>query len=117
MATDQATQIGIDRSVGDFHYPEQHEFDAGQGLTRDTINYISDVKGEPEWIREFRLRALDTFESKPLPTHWASRDLENIHFDKIRYYLAHGQRATRGGEDRTPARHGFDRRQTEAFEE
>jgi Fe-S cluster assembly protein SufB len=91
--------IDIDRSVGDFVYPESHEFDAGYGLTRDTINYIVDVKGEPEWIREFRLKALDTFLSKPMPTHWASHDLDAIHFEKIRYYLANGQRPTRSWDE------------------
>ena len=91
--------LNIDRSVGDFSYPEKHEFDAGYGLTHDTINYISDVKAEPEWIREFRHKALDTFLAKPMPTHWASRDLEAIVFDKIRYYLANSQRATRSWED------------------
>ena len=68
-------------------------------MTRDTINYISDVKGEPEWIREFRLKALEVFESKPLPTNWATEDLKTIDFDKIRYYLAHGQRPTRSWDD------------------
>ncbi len=96
--SDTAT-IDIDRSVGDFSYPERHEYDAGTGLTRDTVNYIADVKGEPDWIREFRLKALDVFESKPLPTHWASKDLETINFDKIRYYLAHGQKPTRSWDD------------------
>mgnify|MGYP003694387855 CR=1 FL=1 len=33
---------------------------------------------------------MQTFESKPLPTHWASKDLEAIDFNKIRYYLAQG---------------------------
>jgi Fe-S cluster assembly protein SufB len=91
--------IDIDRSVGDFVYPESHEYDAGYGLTRDTVNYIVDVKDEPEWIRDFRLKALDTFLARPLPTHWASRDLESIHFDKIRYYLANGQRPTRSWDE------------------
>jgi Fe-S cluster assembly protein SufB len=91
--------IDIDRDVGDFVYPESHEFDAGTGLTRDTVNYIVDVKGEPDWIRDFRLKALDTFLSKPLPTHWASKDLEVINFDKIRYYLANGQRPTRSWDE------------------
>ena len=95
---DTAT-IDIDRSVGDFSYPEKHEYDAGTGLTRDTVNYIADVKGEPDWIREFRLKALDVFESKPLPTHWASKDLEAINFDKIRYYLANGQKPTRSWDE------------------
>ncbi len=99
MSVDTLQQLDIDRARGDFAYPEQHRFDAGYGLSHDTIDYISEVKGEPDWIREFRHRALDVFESKPMPTHWATRDLENIEFQKIRYYLAHGQRPTRSWED------------------
>ncbi len=99
MPTETVSDINIDRSVGDFSYPERHEFDAGTGLTSDTVNYISQIKGEPEWIREFRQKALDVFESKPMPTHWASEDLEAINFDTIRYYLANGQRPTRSWED------------------
>lgn len=95
----ETSTLNIDRNVGDFSYPEQHRFDAGTGLGRDTVNYISDVKGEPDWIREFRLRALEVFESKPMPTNWASRDLEAINFDKIRYYLANGQRPTRSWDE------------------
>lgn len=93
------TELNLDRSVGDFSYPEHHAFDAGIGLTPATVNYISDVKNEPDWIREFRLKALDVFQSKPLPTHWATKDLESLDFDKIRYYLAHGQRPQRSWED------------------
>ncbi len=93
------TAIDIDRSIGDFHYEVEHQYDAGYGLTPDTINYISDVKGEPDWIREFRLKALETFESKPMPTHWATEDLNAINFDKIRYYLAHAQKPTRSWDD------------------
>ena len=99
MSTETATSIDIDRSVGDFAYPETHTFDAGTGLTRDTVNYISDVKSDPDWVREFRLRALDVFESKPMPTNWASKDLEAINFDKIRYYLSSGQKPTRSWDD------------------
>ena len=92
-------EFNLDRSVGDFSYPEHHTFDAGYGLTPDTINYIADVKGEPDWIRQFRLKALDTFLSKPLPTNWATKDLETLDFDKIRYYLSNGQRPTRSWEE------------------
>ena len=94
-----ATQLDIDRSRGDFVYPESHEFDAGTGLSHDTIDYIATVKNEPEWIREFRHKALDTFLAKPMPTHWASHDLENIVFQNIRYYLANAKRPTRSWED------------------
>ena len=98
-AAEATSAIDIDRSVGDFSYPESHEFDAGIGLTDKTIDYISGVKKEAEWIREFRHRALKIFRDKPMPTHWASEDLKEIDFDKIRYYLAHGQQPTHSWED------------------
>lgn len=94
-----APNIEIDRSKGDFHYKTKYAYDAGVGLTPETIRYISDVKGEPEWIHEFRMKALDIFQRKPMPTNWATKDLESIDFDKISYYLAHGQRSTRSWDD------------------
>ena len=99
MSTETLSQLDVDRTRGDFHYPEQHTFDAGSGLSHATVDYISNVKGEPDWIREFRHKALDVFFSKPMPTHWASEDLENIIFEKIRYYLANAQRPTRSWDE------------------
>jgi len=99
MSTEVISQIDVDRTRGDFSYPEQHTFDAGTGLTHATVDYIVDVKQEPDWIREFRHKALDVFLSKPMPTHWASKDLENIVFDNIRYYLANSQRPTRSWDE------------------
>ena len=91
--------IDIDREEGNFSYPESHERDAGIGLTEDTIRYISGVKEEPEWILDFRLKAYKTFLEKPMPTHWASKDLEAINFDKIRYYLSNGTRPSRSWDE------------------
>jgi len=91
--------VDIDRSVGDFHYKVDYAKDAGSGLSEKTIHYISDAKEDPDWVREFRLRGLKTFLEKPLPTHWASKDLEAIDFDKIRYYLASGDAAKRTWEE------------------
>jgi len=85
----------IDREKGNFSYNTTYEYDAGVGLNEAVINYISDVKGEDDWVREFRLKAFDVFKRKENPTHWASKDLENIDFDKIRYYLSKGQRPSR----------------------
>lgn len=98
---DQETQdaITIDRAKGDFRFPEKHKFDAGYGLNADTIDYISNVKKEKDWIREFRYKALDVFESKPMPTNWATDDLNNIDFDAIRYYLSDGERPKRSWDD------------------
>ncbi len=98
MKTDTSA-VNIDRDIGDFHYKVDYGYDAGVGLDERVVNYISDVKQDPDWVREFRLKALQTFESKPMPTHWASKDLEAIDFNKIRYYLAQGSSATRSWDE------------------
>src|SRR5476649_1607465 len=86
---------GIDQTAGNFSYKMDYEFDAGTGLSEKTVRYISSVKKEAPWILEFRQSALKTFFAKPLPTHWATKDLENINFDKIRYYLSQGLKPKR----------------------
>lgn len=91
--------IDIDREKGNFHYPENHKYDAGTGLSENTVRYISQVKEEDPWILDFRLNALRVFNEKPMPTHWASGDLNNIQFEKIRYYLAAGQRPSRSWDE------------------
>ena len=87
--------INIDRSKGDFHYKTDYKYDAGTGLTEQTIDYITDIKGEDDWVRLFRHKALKIFNSKPNPTHWATKDIDNIDHSKIRYYLAKGQKPSR----------------------
>jgi len=96
----ETPEISIDRSKGDFHYDTvSYQYDAGVGLNADTINYIADVKKEPQWVREFRHKALESFYRQPMPTHWATKDLETINFDKIRYYLSQGQKTTRSWDE------------------
>lgn len=90
--SDAQAQLEIDREKGNFRYDVDYEFDAGKGLTEATIDYICDVKEEPDWIRAFRKEALKKFESKPMPTHWASKDLENIIFGDISYYMAQSRK-------------------------
>src|ERR1044072_5918012 len=67
MKTETAA-IDIDRGKGDFFYPEAHVRDAGVGLSEQTIHYIADVKDDPDWVREYRLRRLQTFLEKPIRT-------------------------------------------------
>lgn len=99
MSTAVATELGIDRSIGDFSYDMDYAFDAGVGLTEKTIDYISSVKKEDEWIHKFRLDGYRRFLEKPMPTHWASPDLNTIVFDNIRYYLSQGQAPKRSWDD------------------
>jgi Fe-S cluster assembly protein SufB len=97
MSVTQAIDIDIEK--GNFHYDTEYDFDAGTGLNEATIDYISDVKGEAPWITEFRKNALEVFNRKPMPTHWATKDLDNIDFNKIRYYLSKGQQPSRTWEE------------------
>ena len=59
-------------------------FKARKGLDADVVRQISEMKGEPEWMLDFRLRSLEIFESKPMP-EWGG-DI-NIDFDDVYYYL------------------------------
>ncbi|QQY10096.1 MAG: Fe-S cluster assembly protein SufB [Candidatus Xiphinematobacter sp.] len=99
MSIEAKPLIDIDRSIGNFSYTVDYAYDAGVGLSEETIDYISDAKEDPDWVRQFRKRSYKKFLEKPLPTHWASRDLESISFDRIRYYLAQGQQPKRSWEE------------------
>ncbi|MDR2463140.1 MAG: Fe-S cluster assembly protein SufB, partial [Verrucomicrobiales bacterium] len=92
-------ELRLDAEVGNFSYPEDYAFDAGRGLSAATVDYICDIKQDPGWLRDFRLRALDLFHKKEQPVHWASRDLLALNFDQIRYYLAKGQQPKRSWEE------------------
>lgn len=105
MDSETATvqQVALEKDdIGNFSFPEKHKFDAGYGLTKDTIDYISKVKDEPAWVNEFRHKALETFRAKPMPTNWATEDLENIDFDGIRYYLSDGAKPKRSWDEVPP---------------
>lgn len=97
MAT--TPDINIDRDEGNFFYDTKYDFDAGIGLSESTIDYIVKVKEEDDWVRDFRMKALKIFRDKPQPTHWASKQLDTIDFDKIRYYLSKGQKASRSWDE------------------
>lgn len=57
-----------------------------KGLTKDTIKKISQIKGDPEWMTDFRLAAFDQFIAKDLPK-WGA-DLSGIDFQDIVYYAS-----------------------------
>jgi Fe-S cluster assembly protein SufB len=58
---------------------------AQRGLSEAVVRDISGKKDEPEWMLESRLRALRTFNKKPMP-NWGS-NLEGIDFDNIKYFV------------------------------
>src|SRR5437879_3355147 len=68
-----------------FFVPENYAFKSEKGLDRKIVEQISEMKGEPEWMRKFRLKSLGLFEKRPMPT-WGA-DLSGINFDDIYYYI------------------------------
>jgi Fe-S cluster assembly protein SufB len=60
-------------------------FKSRKGLDREIVGQISALKGEPEWMLSFRLKALDHFEKRPMPT-WGG-NLSNLNLDDIYYYV------------------------------
>jgi Fe-S cluster assembly protein SufB len=77
--------LSFDYSKYDFKMPEIYEFKTKKGLDEEVVKQISYVKGEPQWMTEFRLRAYHIFKKKPMPT-WGP-DLSEINFDEYYYYI------------------------------
>jgi Fe-S cluster assembly protein SufB len=76
-----------------FHDVEDYVFKSKRGLSREVVEEISRLKGEPDWMLQLRLKALAMFERKPLPT-WGA-DLSEIDFDNIYYYIKPADRKGR----------------------
>ena len=66
---------------------EKNEFKSDKGHSRKVIEMISEMKNEPKWMLDFRLRAYEIFLKKFMPT-WGNTDVLNaINFDDIHYYI------------------------------
>ncbi len=80
-----------------FHDAEQSVFKSRRGLDREIVAQISDMKQEPAWMRDYRLKALEIFEKKPMPT-WGP-DLSTIDFQNIYYYVKPTSEEAKSWED------------------
>jgi Fe-S cluster assembly protein SufB len=74
-------------------------FKAQPGLSETVVRQISKHKDEPEWMLEFRLKALKTYLAKPMPT-WGG-DLSNLEavLDDVYYYIRPQDRMERSWDD------------------
>ena len=81
-----------------FYDEEEALFKANKGLTPAIVNTISDLKDEPQWMREQRLRALALFNEKENPP-WGTKLLETIDFDDIHYFVRATDRDERSWDD------------------
>jgi Fe-S cluster assembly protein SufB len=84
-APDQLEGIKDSYEYG-FHDPENYAFKAKKGLHREIVEEISSYKDEPQWMREFRLKALANFQARPMPK-WAGGHMDGIDFQNIHYFV------------------------------
>ncbi len=75
----------LERYAAGFSMPENYVFKSRKGLDQQVVEQISEMKGEPDWMRQFRLKSLEHFLKRPMPT-WGA-DLSAINFDDIYYYI------------------------------
>ena len=70
-APEQLTQEETLASLGRYDFgwadPDAAGATARRGLSADVVADISALKSEPQWMLDFRLKALDMFEKKPMP--------------------------------------------------
>jgi Fe-S cluster assembly protein SufB len=77
-----------------FNDPEAgYAYKAPKGLNREIVETISDFKEEPQWMRDFRLKALENFENRPTPK-WGG-DLDQIDFNDIHYFVRASEKNSR----------------------
>jgi Fe-S cluster assembly protein SufB len=96
MAT---TQPLIEEYRHGFHDPENYVFKSGKGLTREIVTRISEMKNEPAWMRDFRLKAYELFIARPMPTWGDTELLSQIDFDDIHYFVKAGEQTERSWDD------------------
>src|SRR5437588_953996 len=92
-----AINADYDQRYG-FHDAENYLYKAPKGLNREIVEKISEFKSEPQWMREFRLKALDHFLARPQPT-WGSPLLAEVDYDDIHYFVRASEKASRSWDD------------------
>ena len=81
-----------------FHDAENYLYKAPKGINREIVEKISELKSEPQWMRDFRLKSLDHFLARPMPT-WGSPMLAEVDFDDIHYFVRASEKAERSWDD------------------
>ena len=79
-----------DATSGDYKYGFVTDIDTHvipKGLNEDVVRYISQVKGEPQWLLDFRLKAYRHWLTMKMP-RWAHLEIPEIDYQAISYYAA-----------------------------
>ena len=83
-STDEALLEGIDDYRYGFVDESKPVFKTRKGLDEEIVRQISAKKEEPQWMLDFRLKAYEHFQQRPMPT-WGG-DLDSLDLDNIYFY-------------------------------
>jgi len=87
--------------LGQYRYgfsdPDVSVFKTRRGLDREVVEQISRIKDEPEWMLEFRLKALDHYLARPMP-NWGG-DISKLDLENIYYYVRPAEGESRTWDD------------------
>ncbi len=88
--------------IGEYKYgfhdsEEDYVFKSKKGLSREVVEQISQMKGEPQWMLDFRLKALDHFLKRQMPTWGPS--LDDLNFDEIYFYVRPNEKQEKSWDD------------------
>ncbi|MBA3336942.1 MAG: Fe-S cluster assembly protein SufB, partial [Chloroflexia bacterium] len=86
VATPVKPDIALEDYKYGFHDEEDYVFKSKRGLSREVVEEISAMKGEPAWMLEYRLKSLEHFYKRPMP-NWGSEGLKELDFENIFYYI------------------------------
>jgi Fe-S cluster assembly protein SufB len=88
-------------NLGDYQYgfkdPETYVYKSEKGLSETVVRKISAMKQEPEWMLDFRLKALRHFIQRPMPT-WGP-DLSGLDLNDIYYYVRPAEASEKNWDD------------------
>jgi Fe-S cluster assembly protein SufB len=102
VSTDTKVDVEAKLGTGEYAYgfrdsTDRYVFKSRKGLDREIVSQISEMKGEPAWMRKFRLDALEIFSKKPMPS-WGG-DLTDLDFQDIYYYMKASDRQEKSWDD------------------
>lgn len=80
-----------------FHDKDISIFRTEKGLTEQIVEQISEMKNEPKWMLEYRLKALEHFYKRPMP-QWGG-DLSELDFDDLTYYVKPTEKSERSWDE------------------
>ena len=75
----------INRNMYDFKDDESDFYRLENGLTKEIVETISKEKNDPEWMKEFRLKSLELYNSIPVPDWGPS--LDGLNMNSISSYV------------------------------